>query len=272
MKVLGAPVLATILFAAGLSSAHFGLHNGLEIGPPIVGALSKRAMAHIGYGTFDQLIHHANPRLGTFKQRYWYNSEYWNGSGSPIYIVNTGEQSGDGMNATYLTSQRLPGRLAAETGGAIVIMEHRYWGKSMPVQNLSTHNLQFLTLKNALKDITYFAEYFPAPWDKPGRNKPSKAPWIYMGGSYSGALAAWHAVKEPVTIWAYYASSGVVEAIGNFWGYFTPVQEVTPKNCSSDLNTVFEYVDNLLATGSFQAKQALKEQFMLGNLTDQDFG
>lgn len=34
--------------------------------------------------SFDQLIDHNNPDLGTFPQRYWYNDEWWNGEGSPV--------------------------------------------------------------------------------------------------------------------------------------------------------------------------------------------
>lgn len=37
-----------------------------------------------GAATFDQPIDHSNPSLGTFKQRYWYNTTYWKGPGSPV--------------------------------------------------------------------------------------------------------------------------------------------------------------------------------------------
>jgi len=33
---------------------------------------------------FDQFIDHDSPSLGTFKQRYWVNTEFWNGPGSPV--------------------------------------------------------------------------------------------------------------------------------------------------------------------------------------------
>lgn len=34
--------------------------------------------------TFQQLIDHENPELGTFPQRYWYNDEWWEGQGAPV--------------------------------------------------------------------------------------------------------------------------------------------------------------------------------------------
>lgn len=35
---------------------------------------------------FDQLLDHKNPELGTFPQRYWWNSQWWKGPGSPVSI------------------------------------------------------------------------------------------------------------------------------------------------------------------------------------------
>jgi hypothetical protein len=37
-----------------------------------------------GRATFQQLIDHSNPSLGTFPQRYWWNTTYWKGPGSPV--------------------------------------------------------------------------------------------------------------------------------------------------------------------------------------------
>jgi len=46
-------------------------------------SLSKRAVeaGFNGWGTFDQMIDHANPKLGTFEQRFWYGTEFWKGPG-----------------------------------------------------------------------------------------------------------------------------------------------------------------------------------------------
>lgn len=176
-----------------------------------------------GWGMFDQLIDHANPSLGTFEQRYWYGAEYWKGPGSPIIMVNPGEQAADGFNITYTTAQRLTGLMAQKVGGAVVVLEHRYWGESSPYENLTVENLKYLTLENSIKDNTYFANNFDVPFDTTGKSSPKHAPWVFTGGSYPGALAGWISVKEPGTFWAYYGTSGVVEAIGDFWQYFVPV-------------------------------------------------
>ncbi|KAK4233586.1 hypothetical protein C8A03DRAFT_38691 [Achaetomium macrosporum] len=269
----------TSALAAGLLLANhataFMRGNAMDIGPDddttSAEILQKRAETVNGWGTFDQLIDHANPSLGTFKQRYWYGTQYWAGPGSPIYLVTPGEQSGEGFNRTWLGSARLSGLMANQTGGAVVILEHRYWGESSPFQELTVANLTHLTLENALKDHTYFARNFVPPFDTSGASAPDKAPWVFIGGSYSGALAGWLAALEPGTFWAYYSSSGVVEAIGDFWQYFAPVQEATPKNCSADVNAVVNYVDFTLTFGTAKQKKALKDKFLLGDLEDADF-
>jgi hypothetical protein len=266
--------------AAGLSfltpyAAAFGRGTAMDIGPDdnTVSAsdLQKRAETVNGWGTFDQLIDHANPELGTFKQRYWYGTEFWKGPGSPIYLVTPGEQTGEGFNRTWLGNTRLSGLMANQTGGAVVILEHRYWGRSSPYDNLTVENLQYLTLDNSLKDLTYFAKTFVPPFDDSGASSADKAPWVFSGGSYAGALAGWLAALEPGTFWAYYSSSGVVEAVGDFWQYFAPVQEATPQNCSADVNAVINYVDLVLSFGSKKRKQELKNKFLLGELEDEDF-
>ena len=274
MRLLSTGALAALL-AGQYASAAFLRSNAVDIGPDDdtadAATLSKRAETYNGWGTFDQLIDHSNPSLGTFKQRYWYGTEYWKGPGSPIYLNSPGEQSATGFNRTWLGKSRLGGLMASQTGGAVVVLEHRYWGESSPYDELTVENLQHLTLDNSLKDLTYFAKNFVPPFDTTGASSADKAPWIFSGGSYSGALAGWLAAVEPGTFHAYYGSSAVVEAIGDFWQYFQPVQEATPKNCSADVNAVVTYVDLILTFGTKKMKQNLKDKFMLGDLTDRDF-
>lgn len=275
MRLNAASSAAQLLLLPGLASAAFFRGNGLQIGPiddddfSIASVHSKTGTN--GWGTFQQLIDHSNPSLGTFSQRYWYGAEHWKGPGSPIIMVNPGEQSADGFNASYTTTKRLPGLLAQEVGGAVVIMEHRYWGESSPFDNLTSANLQYLTLENSLKDNIYFAKHFKPPFDRSGRSSPKKAPWVFSGGSYSGALAGWLAALEPGTFWALHGTSGVVQAVGDFWTYFQPVLEATPQNCTKDLTGAIDYIDDILLHGTEEEKFKLKDRFKLGDLQDADF-
>jgi hypothetical protein len=261
------------LLLAASASAVWNHRSGMEIGPiePEDTALDGLNGTN-GWGHFDQLIDHANPDLGTFKQRYWYGTEYWKGPGSPIIMVDPGETAADGYNKTYTTQNRLTGLFAKTVGGAVVIMEHRYWGTSSPFPNLTVSNLQYLTLENAIQDHAYFARNFDPPFDKSGQSHPDNAPWVFSGGSYPGALAGWIAVKDPGTFWAYHSTSGVVQAVSDFWQYFVPVMEATPSNCSKDLQDVIAYVDTVLLHGSDKQKRKLKAKFALPeDLEDADF-
>lgn len=260
-----------LLYSGGASARRH--QAGMSIGPVDPGTVVDGTNGTTnGWGTFDQLLDHNDPNKGTFSQRFWYGTQFWKGPGSPIILVNPGEQAADGFNTTYLGPTRLPGLFAQEVGGAAVVIEHRYWGESSPYDNLTAKNLQYLTLENAIADMTYFAKNWVPPFDSNGTSGPDHAPWIYSGGSYPGALAGWMAAKDPGTFWAYHGTSGVVEAISNFWQYFEPVREATPQNCSTDLNAVIDYIDGVLTYGADSEKQALKDKFQLGDLVDADFG
>ena len=76
--------------------------------------------------------------------------------------------------------------------------------------------MTYLTLNNSISDLTYFAQTAALPWDKGSKSNADNAPWVLIGGSYSGALTAWTAIISPGTFWAYSASSAPVEAISDY--------------------------------------------------------
>ncbi|GME32856.1 putative serine protein [Neofusicoccum parvum] len=239
--------------------------------PPADGVAAKfqTAAQATGSGTFEQLIDHENPSLGTFSQRYWWSSEYWAGPGSPVVFFTPGEGAADGYTG-YLTNRTITGLFAQAIQGAAVILEHRYWGESSPFDELTVENLQYLTLPQSIADTTYFAKNVVLPFDTDGSSQATRAPWVFSGGSYSGALAGWVEAVDPGTFWAYHASSAVVETISDFWQYFAPVQDGMPQNCSADVSLVIDYVDGVLLNGTAAEKQSLKEKFGLGGLEHAD--
>ncbi|EPS30153.1 hypothetical protein POX_b02836 [Penicillium oxalicum] len=229
--------------------------------PPAVDA----SHAIQGAATFQQLIDHKNPSLGTFSQRYWWSSEWWAGEGSPVILFTPGEEAADQYTG-YLTNKTLTGRYAQEVKGAVVMIEHRYWGDSSPYKELTTENLQALTLENSIADLNYFARNVKLPFDTNSSSNAQNAPWVMSGGSYSGALAAWTESTAPGTFWAYHASSAPVEAIYDYWQYFSPVQQGMPQNCSRDVSRVIDHIDKIYRSGSEKKMQELKEMFGLGDI------
>jgi len=77
-------------------------------------------------------------------------------------------------------------------------------------------------------------------------------------------------VDKPGVFRAAYASSAVVEAITDYYAYFTPIREYMPQNCSSDVQAVVAYLDQIHAENDTVAIQNLKDAFGLGGLTHID--
>ncbi|KAH7908620.1 peptidase S28 [Hygrophoropsis aurantiaca] len=217
---------------------------------------------------FDQLIDHTNPSLGTFQQRYWMDWEFYE-AGGPIILMTPGETDADGYEG-YLTNGTVNGMIAQQQNGATVLIEHRFFGYSNPYDNLTSQSLELLTIQQAIDDLTYFAETADLPMPGGDQVKPGQAPWILIGGSYSGALTSWTMVNKPDVFYAGYASSAVVEAITDYWGYFTPIREYMPQNCSSDVEAVIAYLDQIYAENDTTAIQAMKDNFGLGDVTHID--
>ncbi|POS74116.1 serine carboxypeptidase S28 [Diaporthe helianthi] len=224
-----------------------------------------------GNDTFQQLLDHSDPSKGTFSQSYWWSTEYWQGPGSPVIFFTPGEIAAAEYTG-YLTNRTLTGLLAQELGAATVLVEHRYWGDSIPYDTLTTENLAYLNLENSIHDTTYFANNVKFPFATNASSNADSVPWVFVGGSYSAALAGAVENVDPGTFWAYHASSATVQNIYDFWQYFAPVQEGMPTNCSADVSKVIEHIDSILLGDDEQAKQALKEKFGLGGIVhDDDF-
>lgn len=212
-------LISTLLVASSVLATKPQGRPAKPLPPPLVdenfnSKVEKRA-ATSGSGFFEQLLDHSDPSKGTFSQAYWWSSEYWTGPGAPVVFFTPGESAAAGYTG-YLTNRTITGLFAQAIGGATILMEHRYWGNSSPYSVLTTENLTYLTLENAIADTTYFANNVQLPFDTNGSSNAQNAPWVMAGGSYSGALTAWVASVDPGTYWAYYATSAVVQAIDDF--------------------------------------------------------
>ncbi|KAF8699317.1 Serine protease S28, partial [Rhizoctonia solani] len=217
---------------------------------------------------FDQLIDHKNPSLGTFKQRYYFTYEFYQ-PGGPIILNVPGESNMEGYSG-YLTNRTLPGQIAQVTNGAVVFLEHRCFGESNPYPNLEESTLKYLSVEQAIEDLEYFGNNVHLPMPGGDQVPTTKAAWVLIGGSYPGAVVSWAMAAKPGVFWAGYSSSGVVQAINWYWGYFEPVRQYMPKNCSADVQKVVNYVDATFTFGKRSEIQALKETLGMGNLSHVD--
>ncbi|KAI0048182.1 peptidase S28 [Auriscalpium vulgare] len=214
--------------------------------------------------TFDQLIDHNNPGLGTFQQRYWSNWEFYQPGG--VIVFNTpGESNAEGY-MPFLTNDSINGQIAQAHNGATVMLEHRFYGFSNPLPDLSVESLRFHTIQQAIDDLEYFAKNAKLPFPGGDQVGPDKVPWVLVGGSYAGALTAFTNVNKPGLFAAYYASSAVVESITNLWAWFEPVRLHMPQNCSLDVQAAIARFDSILTGKNQTAISALKASFGLEDL------
>ncbi len=75
------------------------------------------------------------------------------------------------------------------------MVEHRYYGLSNPFDDLSDTSLRFHTIQQAIDDLEYFAKNVKLAQPDGDSVAPGKAPWVLIGGSYSGALTSFTVVK-----------------------------------------------------------------------------
>ncbi|KAI0132335.1 peptidase S28 [Xylariales sp. AK1849] len=234
-----------------------------------VKALDNPCLDLVGNATFEQNLDHSDLSQGTFEQRYWWDASHYK-TGGPVFVFNPGELAADGMLG-YLTNGTIPGLYAQEFDGAAIVIEHRYWGKSVPFNELTAETLRYHNLPAAMKDMTNFALNAKMEFCEEGDCNANDVPWVLVGGSYSGALAAWTSQMEPGVFHAYHASSAVVEAIHDFWTFFSPIEQALPTNCSNDIKAVIKHVDYVFAEGDGDDIHELKAKFNLQNLNAQDF-
>ncbi|KAI5369875.1 Putative peptidase S28, alpha/Beta hydrolase [Septoria linicola] len=207
----------------------------------------------------------------SFSLRYWFDASYYE-PGGPVIILQGGETDGSGR-LPFLQKGILH-QLAKATHGIGVVLEHRYYGESWPVPDLSTKNFRFLTTEQALADEAYFASNVQFPgMEKYGDLTAKTTPYISYGGSYAGAFSALLRVQYPEVFWGSISSSGVTKAIWDYWAYFVPIAESAPQACVASQRALVSFIDNILFDDS-QPDLAgqLKAAYGLQDVThDNDF-
>ncbi|KAL2826652.1 serine carboxypeptidase S28-domain-containing protein [Aspergillus cavernicola] len=178
-----------------------------------------------------------------FNLRYWFDSTHYR-PGGPVFVIAAGET--DGEDRFSFLSQGIVTQLAATYNGLGVILEHRYYGKSYPVADVTVESLRFLSTEQALADYAYFAENVVFPGLEDHDLTAPATPWIAYGGSYAGAMVAFLRKIYPDTFWGAVSSSGVTAAIIDYWDYYEPIRNYGPADCISTIQTITDIVDRIL--------------------------
>ncbi|KUI56518.1 putative serine protease EDA2 [Cytospora mali] len=209
----------------------------------------------------DRYLPHTN---ATFKQHYYFDSSYYK-PGGPVFLYVGGETSGSSRLSNLETG--IIQILMNATGGLGVIVENRYYGLSVPFDNLTTDNLAYLTNEQSIADFAYFAQHVTFPGVSANLTAPG-TPWIMYGGSLAGAQAAFTVKTYPEIIYGGIASSGVIRVSVEYPQWYNPVQKFAPSDCVQSINDIVDKLDGLLDAGNTEAVEELKGIFGLESLTD----
>lgn len=215
---------------------------------------------------FNQIIDHFNYQNSeTWLQRFYVYDAYFNPTVGPVILYICGEAECHGISETSYTA-----KIAEETQGLVLSLEHRYYGKSMPFGNdsLSLSNLKYLTAEQALKDLAYFIMQISK--SKQFRIT-EKNPWITIGGSYPGAMAAWFRNKYPHLTIGSISSSGVVLAVEDFRMFDEQIYISANKSgnfCTDAIVAVSNYVESQVTGDN---KDSFKAEFKAEKLTAREF-
>ncbi|XP_001949662.1 putative serine protease K12H4.7 [Acyrthosiphon pisum] len=191
---------------------------------------------------FLQKLDHFNPTDNrTWKQRYQVNQKYYKKDG-PVFLMIGGEGP---ISAKWMYSGAWID-YAKEFNALCLQLEHRYYGKSHPTEDMSTKNLVYLSSEQALTDLAEFIVNIRTNYDI-----PTTAKWVAFGGSYPGSLAAWLRMKFPHLVYAAVSSSGPLLAKIDFKEYFKVVENALATyspDCVSQIKEANQMIDSQIKT------------------------
>ncbi|KAG7211216.1 hypothetical protein KM043_010532 [Ampulex compressa] len=253
---------AGLLFVLSLvhSSVNgFGFHGFHFEGLEDPQSLGLNETHEIREAYIEQPLDHFNARDNrTWLMRYLENSGYYKKNG-PILIMIGGEWT---ISRGFLESG-LMHELGSAHGAMMYYTEHRYYGKSLPTEDTSSENLQYLGVEQALADLAYFIE------TKKKEEELRHSRVIVFGGSYAGSMAAWLRLKYPHLVLGALASSAPVFAKADFYEYYEVVTKSLGRysqNCSTNIKEAFDMVEELLK--ATDGPEKLKSYFNLCDVPD----
>jgi len=198
--------------------------------------------------TYPQRVDHfAANDLRTFAQRYWVDSSSvraGTAAHAPVIYSICGESTCSPSQGSAVMSR------VRRLGAHLVVLEHRYYGRSQPFSDLSTENLRYLSTPQAIEDLASLQRFLM-------ETQNFKGPWIAVGGSYAGSLAAFYQLKHPELVAGAWSSSGPVRAKANFEEYDRHVALVAGPACLARIQAAVKEVEALLAnpTSALEVKR-----------------
>ncbi|GIQ87506.1 peptidase S28 [Kipferlia bialata] len=189
----------------------------------------------------------------TWSQRFFKNDEYHQ-EGGPVFLMIGGEgpESERCVSGHYYYNN-----FAQEMNGLILCLEHRFYGASVPTADTAMGSMELLTSEQGLEDLVHFKRWYAETF------LSYEADWVVVGGSYSGALAAWARSKYPHQFAAALASSAPVRTVYAYPEYLEVIKTDIGPVCSDRVDQAIQAATTMLETVAGR-----KELTSLFNLCD----
>jgi hypothetical protein len=132
---------------------------------------------------FDQIVNHNVPTISsnTWSQKYFENTDYFGGPGSPIFVILGGEDVLERILYPYISHV-----LAKEYNAYTLCPEHRFYGtpESSPVKHPTRAELkELLTMEQAMQDTIGLIRAKQAAFKCGKHGTPEYCPVMTVGGS-----------------------------------------------------------------------------------------
>ena len=218
---------------------------------------------------FDQRLDHYDYfENRTFKQRFYVNSDYALDKNSTKAMSLLFYIGGEIPLYSASLFDLVPTILAQRTNSILIGLEHRFFGESVPTEDLSIDNLNYLTIEQSLADLANFIQQMKYEYCISSNNCSVGV----IGGSYPGALSAWFKLRFPHIADASWASSAPVYIHNNFTEYDMHCAE-TIKNISEECyystKETFDYMEELIVDTPSRRNETMK-LFGITNYTIDD--
>ncbi|XP_054156715.1 putative serine protease F56F10.1 [Oppia nitens] len=171
----------------------------------------------------------------------WFDNQrvdHFNTSDTLFVLVDGESEASD-----YFITVGAVSEYAKQFNALTVDLEHRYYGHSVPTEDLSVENLRYLTVGQALKDTEQFIGYLNRKLSLTNNTR-----WIAFGGSYAGNLVAFLREKYPHAVSGSVASSAPVEGRYNYREYFGAVGRVLGSECSKQVREAINQLELQIKT------------------------
>ncbi|KAM7330528.1 hypothetical protein ACRRTK_009717 [Alexandromys fortis] len=200
---------------------------------------------------FEQKVDHFGfYNTKSFKQRYLIADRYWKTYDGVIlfYTGNEGDITWFANHTGFMWD------VAERLKALLVFAEHRYYGESLPFGEDSfrdAKHLNFLTSEQALADFAELIRHLRKT--VPGADGQ---PFIAIGGSYGGVLAAWFRMKYPHLVVGALAASAPIWQFqdlipcGVFMKIVTEDFRKSGEKCSESILRSWGAINRLSNTGS----------------------